>query len=36
VGALDGSSGTELVIEKLRTTKSNAEFLKQMAKAPAS
>ena len=36
VGALDGSSGTELVIEKLRTTESNAEFLKQMAKAPAS
>ena len=35
LGALEGGSGLELLIDKLRSTKSNAEFLTEIAKAPA-
>jgi transcription termination factor Rho len=35
LNALDGGAGMELLIEKIRTTKSNAEFLAQIAKAPS-
>ena len=33
--ALEGGSGLELLIDKLRSTKTNAEFLNEIAKAPA-
>jgi transcription termination factor Rho len=36
LGALDGTQGAELLDEKIRTTKTNTDFLKQMAKASAS
>ncbi len=35
LNALDGGAGLELLIDKLRSTKTNAEFLNQIAKAPA-
>jgi transcription termination factor Rho len=35
LNALDGGAGLELLIDKLRSTKSNAEFLNEIAKAPA-
>jgi transcription termination factor Rho len=35
MGALDGGAGLELLIDKIRTTKSNDEFLAQIAKAPS-
>jgi transcription termination factor Rho len=34
LGALEGGSGLELLIDKLRSTKSNKEFLTEIAKAP--
>jgi transcription termination factor Rho len=34
LGALEGGSGLELLIDKLRSTKRNAEFLTEIAKAP--
>jgi transcription termination factor Rho len=34
LNALEGGSGLELLIDKLRSTKSNAEFLTEIAKAP--
>jgi len=34
VAALEGGSGLELLIDKLRHTKNNAEFLREIAKAP--
>jgi transcription termination factor Rho len=34
LGALEGGSGLELLIDKLRNTKSNKEFLTEIAKAP--
>jgi transcription termination factor Rho len=34
LNALEGGSGLELLMDKLRTTKSNAEFLTEIAKAP--
>jgi len=34
LNALEGGGGLELLIDKLRTTKSNAEFLSEIAKAP--
>jgi transcription termination factor Rho len=34
LSALEGSSGLELLIDKLRSTKSNGEFLHEIAKAP--
>jgi transcription termination factor Rho len=34
LGALEGGSGLELLIDKLRSTKTNAEFLNEIAKAP--
>src|SRR5215471_7671417 len=34
LGALEGGSGLELLIDKLRSTKSNQEFLTEIAKAP--
>jgi transcription termination factor Rho len=34
LGALEGGSGLELLIDKLRSTKSNSEFLTEIAKAP--
>jgi transcription termination factor Rho len=34
LNALEGGSGLELLIDKLRSTKSNAEFLNEIAKAP--
>ena len=34
LGALEGGSGLELLIDKLRHTKSNKEFLTEIAKAP--
>jgi transcription termination factor Rho len=34
LGALEGGSGLELLIDKLRSTKSNAQFLTEIAKAP--
>jgi len=35
LNALDGGAGLELLIDKLRSTKTNAEFLNEIAKAPA-
>jgi transcription termination factor Rho len=35
LNALEGGAGLELLIEKLRSTKSNAEFLTEIAKAPS-
>ena len=35
LNALDGGAGLELLIDKLRSTKTNAEFLTEIAKAPA-
>jgi transcription termination factor Rho len=35
LNALDGGAGLELLIEKLRTTKTNDEFLAEIAKAPS-
>jgi transcription termination factor Rho len=35
LNALEGGAGLELLIDKLRSTKSNAEFLNEIAKAPA-
>ena len=35
LNALDGGAGLELLAEKIRTTKSNAEFLGEIAKAPS-
>ncbi|GIU86803.1 MAG: hypothetical protein KatS3mg009_1318 [Acidimicrobiia bacterium] len=35
LNALEGGAGLELLIDKLRSTKSNAEFLAEIAKAPA-
>ncbi len=35
LNALEGGSGLELLIDKLRSTKTNAEFLNEIAKAPA-
>ncbi len=35
LNALDGGAGLELLIDKLRSTKTNAEFLSEIAKAPA-
>ena len=35
LNALDGGAGLELLIEKLRSTKTNAQFLSEIAKAPA-
>ena len=32
--ALEGAAGLELLIDKLRSTKSNEEFLNEIAKAP--
>jgi transcription termination factor Rho len=32
--ALEGGAGLELLIDKLRTTKTNDEFLAEIAKAP--
>jgi transcription termination factor Rho len=34
LNALEGGSGLELLIDKLRSTKNNAEFLNEIAKAP--
>jgi len=34
LGALEGGSGLELLIDKLRSTKSNTQFLVEIAKAP--
>jgi transcription termination factor Rho len=34
LNALDGGAGLELLIDKLRTTKTNDEFLSEIAKAP--
>jgi transcription termination factor Rho len=34
LNALEGGSGLELLIDKLRSTKTNAEFLNEIAKAP--
>jgi transcription termination factor Rho len=35
LNALDSGAGLELLIDKLRSTKSNAQFLSEIAKAPA-
>ncbi len=35
LNALEGGGGLELLIDKLRSTKSNADFLNEIAKAPA-
>src|SRR5207248_9288891 len=35
LNALEGGSGLELLIDKLRSTKTNGEFLAEIAKAPA-
>jgi transcription termination factor Rho len=35
LNALEGGAGLELLIDKLRSTKTNAEFLAEIAKAPA-
>ncbi len=35
LNALEGGSGLELLIDKIRTTKSNDQFLSEIAKAPA-
>jgi transcription termination factor Rho len=32
---LEGGAGLELLIDKIRTTKSNDEFLAQIAKTPS-
>jgi transcription termination factor Rho len=34
LGGLEGAGGLELLIDKLRTTKTNSEFLNEIAKAP--
>jgi transcription termination factor Rho len=34
LGGLEGAGGLELLIDKLRTTRTNAEFLNEIAKAP--
>ena len=34
LSALEGGGGLELLIDKLKTTKSNSEFLNEIAKAP--
>ena len=34
IGALEGAAGLELLIDKLRTTRTNKEFLDEIAKAP--
>jgi len=34
LGALEGGSGLELLIDKLRSTRTNTEFLREIAKAP--
>ena len=34
LNALEGGKGLELLIDKIRTTKSNDEFLAEIAKAP--
>ena len=34
LNALEGAAGLELLIDKLRSTKSNKEFLTEIAKAP--
>ncbi len=34
LNALEGGAGLELLIDKLRSTKTNAEFLREIAKAP--
>ena len=34
LNALEGGAGLELLIDKIRTTKSNDEFLAEIAKAP--
>jgi transcription termination factor Rho len=34
LNALEGAAGLELLIDKLRSTKSNKEFLNEIAKAP--
>jgi transcription termination factor Rho len=34
LNALEGGAGLELLIDKLRTTKTNDEFLSEIAKAP--
>jgi len=35
LNALDGGAGLELLIDKLRSTKTNNQFLNEIAKAPA-
>jgi len=35
LNALDGGAGLELLIDKLRTTKTNDQFLSEIAKAPS-
>jgi transcription termination factor Rho len=35
LNALESGSGLELLIDKIRTTKSNDEFLSEIAKAPS-
>ena len=35
LNALEEGKGLELLIDKIRTTKSNDEFLAEIAKAPA-
>ena len=35
LNAIEGGGGLELLIDKLRSTKSNADFLNEIAKAPA-
>ena len=35
LNALEGGSGLELLIDKIRTTRSNDEFLAEIAKAPS-
>ena len=34
LGALEGGAGLELLMDKIKTTKSNDEFLAEIAKAP--
>jgi len=34
LNALEGGSGLELLIDKLRSTKTNGEFLTEISKAP--
>jgi transcription termination factor Rho len=35
LNALEGGAGLELLIDKLRSTRSNTEFLREIAKAPS-